>query len=143
MSVVAKIKQDWMAARKARDARISGYLSTLLTAIEKVGMDAKEGRRETTEDEALGVIKKFKEGVEDILKYKSDNDLTAELMMYTSYLPEVLSDDQLRADVVAIIESVGKSPKAIGEVQKQLKAKYGPQGYDAAKATALVKELIA
>ncbi|AVH85029.1 hypothetical protein RsoM2USA_100 [Ralstonia phage RsoM2USA] len=142
MSVVAKIKQDWMAARKARNAHASGYLSTLLTAIEKVGMDAKEGRRETTEDEALSVIKKFKEGVEDMLKYTSNDELTAELMAYTSYLPEVLSDDQLRADVVAIIESVGKSPKAIGEVQKQLKAKYGPQGYDAAKATALVKELI-
>lgn len=142
MSIIEKIKQDHLAARKARNTEVTGFLGALIGAINRVGMDDKNGRRETTEDEALAVVKKFKEGVEDVLKYQDSEDKRAELAMYVSYLPAMLSDEDLKADVVAIIERVGKSPKAIGEVQKQLKAKYGPQGYNTAKATALVKELI-
>ena len=58
MNLVKKITDDLLNVRKEKKKKDSAFLSTLLGEVRMVGKN--NGNRETTEDEAINTIQKFK-----------------------------------------------------------------------------------
>ena len=61
-----KIKQDRIAAMKAKDSQKSTFLSTLYAEAAMVGKN--DGNRDTTDEETVKVIKKYIAGANETIK---------------------------------------------------------------------------
>ena len=70
MTLIERIKEDNLAARKNRDQVRATLLTTLFSEAVSVGKNA--GNRETTDAETLAVIKKFIKGIDDTLSAMKD-----------------------------------------------------------------------
>lgn len=146
MSTIKKIEKDLACARKEKKNTVS-WLSTLLAEVKAIGKN--DGNRETTEEETLKMIQKFRKGVletEDLLLKKGAaetdakmQELKAEREVYESYLPKMMSEEELRAAVREIVSSLD-NPN-MGAVMKLLKEKYSGK-YDGKQASALVKDIL-
>lgn len=145
MSVIEKIRADQLTARKAKELQKVAMLSTLLGEITKVGKD--NGNRETTEVEAISVIKKFEKNVLDtmVIVEKTNpsrvKEFLAEAYVYNSYLPQQLSEDELSKEISMFIvaNDSGASMKAI---MAHLKANFAGL-YDGKTASTLANKLLA
>lgn len=146
----ARIRADLTAAMKARDTLTTGTLRMALAAITNAEV-AGDVAKELTDDEVTAVItkevKKRHESV-DIYRSAGRDELadkeSAEAKVLESYLPQQLSDDDLRALVAGVVSelaaSSGEAPtmKQMGVVIKAVKAKAGAQA-DGARVAAEVK----
>jgi uncharacterized protein YqeY len=66
----------------------------------------------------------------------------AEIVVIQDFMPKQLSDDEVRANIAAIIKEVGaEGPKDMGKIMAALKERYAGQ-MDFAKASGTVKELL-
>lgn len=146
MSTIKKIEKDLACARKEKKNTVF-WLSTLLAEVKAIGKN--DGNRETTEEETMKMIQKFRKGVletEDILlkKGKAENEaklqeLKAEREVYESYLPKMMTEEELR---IVIKEAVsGLDNPNMGAVMKLLKEKYAGT-YDGKLASSLVKDIL-
>lgn len=142
MTILQKIRDDLLAARKARNTIRSGYLSTLLGDLDAIGKNA---HRDATDAEVVATLKKYIKNTEvthDALMASTadvDEQLThnlAEKLIYESYLPRQLTEEELRAIIARI-----PTPTNVGAVMAELKKNYAGL-YDGALASKLVKELI-
>ncbi|MDA0566521.1 GatB/YqeY domain-containing protein [Streptomonospora sp. S1-112] len=120
-----RLKADLTAAMKARDDVRTRTLRMVLTAISTEEV-AGESVRELTDEEVVGLITReakkrreaaeaFDEGgrAEQAVAERAEGEVLAE------YLPEPLSDDELRDLVAAAIAETGaEGPKAMGQVMK-------------------------
>ncbi len=136
-----QVEKDALAARKSGEKVRSALLVTVLAEISRVGKDA--GNRKATDEEAVGVIKKFKDGVVDSLAVISDSNrrdaLNLELEILQTYLPVGLTEDQLTASIKEIIGGLeDKSMKSIGAVMGSLKRLHGVS-FDGATASRIIK----
>lgn len=145
MLLVQKIRDDLLASRKNRDTQRSGYLSTLLGDLESIGKNA---RRETTDAEVVAVLKKYIKNTEitqeALLASTQDVDdkLTynlGEQLIYQSYLPKQLTEEELRVIIGNIPKSA--SVNVVSVVMSELKKNYAGL-YDGAVASKLVKEFL-
>jgi hypothetical protein len=137
MTLIDKLKQALLEARKARDPSRTGPLTTLIGDIETL---AKAGRGETTDAVVVTMLKKYVKNVTETiaLNSKHGNHATAgrlhdELKLYESFLPKQLTD----AELIALIDSQS-SAKDVGDVMRFLKAEYAGT-YDGALASKLLK----
>lgn len=141
MSLLQRVRQDSLAARKARDGARASFLITLLGEIERVGKDA--GNRETSDTEALAVIQKFAKNLNEVLTVKpGDAQALFERGLLQAYLPEQLSGSTLAAAIDAIVQNLGltaPSGKDMGAVMKALSAQHAG-AYDGAEASKLVRQ---
>lgn len=146
MGLVNKIKEDSIAARKnavkedLRSNTIAVFLVTLYAEIVAVGKN--KGNRETTDDEAISVIKKFIENNKVMAQYANDHMRKVqeiELEVLKGYMPEMISEETLRAEIQSLISGIeNPSAKNIGQVMGALKKKFG-SAYDAKLASEIVK----
>lgn len=143
MTLLEKIKQDNIAARKAKDTVKSALLTTLVSEISNIGKN--DGNRETTEPESIAVVKKFIKGVDETLKaleFSSDSRVLVaieEKKILESYLPTQLSEIELTAVVDQIISTLAdRSPKQMGVVMKRLKEMHDGR-YDGKIASGIIK----
>jgi len=145
-SITERIQQDMTAAMKARDA---GTLSTLRML--KAGlMEARTKKAKDagfSHDEELEVLqryaKKRRETIEE-LKRIGREDLVAseerEIAVTLRYLPQMLSEDEVRALVLAAVAKTGAaSPKEFGKVMGVVIAQVKGRA-DGALVSRLVKE---
>ena len=140
MTVLAKIKAAHLAARKARQSDVSASLSTLIGDIESVGKNA---RRDTTDGEAIAIIKKFIKNVDEVIKVASTEVVIAERSLFESFLPKQMTTNELSQIIAnAISETCAVSPKDMGKVINLLKSKYEGQ-FDGAMASQLIKAALA
>ena len=122
-SLINKIKEDHLNARKNGDKFTGVVLTTLVSEIVMVGKN--NGNRETTDDETIKIIRKFKKNVEAVIeilqKDSSDSDIMElkkdELVIYESYLPQELSEDNLRG---IIIEMIHNGYDNMGSIMKMM-----------------------
>jgi uncharacterized protein YqeY len=142
MSLLSVIRNDLDAARRNKDTRLLTLLTTLYSEAAMVGKTKRNG--ESTNEEVLAVTRKFKVGVEEIVKIKGSNEfLDFEISLYNKYLPELLTDIQLTEIINNLIyELPEKSPKAMGVIMGKLKSEYLGR-YDGTIASKLVKDLLA
>lgn len=108
MSIVNKLKTDSLTARKNRETVKAGFLVTLLSEVQNVGKS--NGNRETTDVEAIAVIKKFCNNSKMVLEAAKNKvaagDMTGEadgiradmeIKIAESYLPKQLTAEDIHA----------------------------------------------
>lgn len=131
-----------MRARQGDDAVAKSLLITLYAEATRVGKDKRNG--DTTDDEAVVMIKKFVANCEETqrLLEARGQDSTVQcrvLEILRAYLPEQLSREQLEQSIHTIVaELPEKSAKVMGKVMAELKARHGST-YDGKLASELVK----
>ncbi len=129
MSLKVKIMDELKEAMKSKD---QVKLSTLRFLNSQIKNKEIELRPEAiTEEEIVSVIKKsVKQRHDSIEQYQNANrqDLAdieiAELKILESYLPQMMSEDQVKAFVLQAIQETGASEaKDMGKVMKAVMAK--------------------
>ena len=139
MSVLKEIKNAQLQARKDRDKFKAGILTCLYSEASIIGKN--NGNRETTDDECLKCIQKFKKGVNETLNVLSDEakcrELHAELEIYDGFLPKQMSTEELET-VISVYINDGITN--IGQIMEALKKEHGG-AYDAKMASQIIKTL--
>ncbi len=140
-SLIQQIKDRSVQARKAK-APEALYLTTLLGEASRPGKD--KGNRESTDEEVLQVLKKFKAGaVEmlDIFERVEDVDkiiaTKLEIRILDEYLPKLMSDIELENIIAKFVVDADKAPN-VGQIMAYLKLNYAGQ-YDGKAASVFAK----
>ena len=147
MTLLQKIKQDQLQARKDRDQIKASILTTLIGEAAMVGKN--DGNRESTDDEVQRVVKKFLVNIKETWKVIEGREsadhldqLVREEEILESYLPKQLSEEDLRKVVTGLIaETQATSLKDMGKHMKLLKERYAGT-YDGALANSLIKQAL-
>lgn len=141
MSLLQQIRADLDQARREKNQFELTMLTTLYSECAMVGKTKRNA--ESTDEEVLSVIRKFKIGVEEIEKIKGSSiDSAREIQMYEKYLPQSLTVEQLTASIQEIIDQLPeRTPKQMGAVMAKLKNEFLGR-YDGTVASQLVKQLL-
>ena len=146
MSLFDTIQSDMYAAMKSGDKHKTG---TLRVALSKLKDKKIEKREDLSDVEALKIIQnlvKQRKEAADIYKENGRNDLmeneNAELKILNAYLPQMMSEDDLRILVKKVVEDTGSSSlsdigKVMPEVMKQSAGKA-----DGKMAQSIVRDLL-
>ena len=149
MSLKDKLTADMKDAMKAREAgklRLS-VIRLVRGAIRQQEID---GQKELSDEDVLGVIskevKQRRDSIEDFQKGGRDDlvaEAEAEIAVLMEYLPQQLSEDEVRSLVKEAIDASGAaSPKDMGKVMKELMPKVKGRA-DGKLVNGIVKELLA
>lgn len=149
MSLIAQIKTDQLAARKARDVARATLLTTLIGECEMIGKNA---GREVTDDEVMSRIKKFLDNANETIKLIGNtmgNDLLEakaqaayeEKVVLAALLPRQLTEDQLRHILGSIKNEISAGPKDMGKMLALLKTRFAGQ-YDGKVASTIARETL-
>ena len=141
-----KIQKDLVEAMKSRDEIRTNAIKSIKTTIMET-KTAKNGKKELEDSDIIKIISKLaKERKETGEVYKENNrqDLAdvefGELKVLESYLPKMLSDDEVIKIVEqTITEMSATSMKDMGKVMKEINSKYAGQ-VDGSKVSKFVKE---
>lgn len=143
-SLLQQIRDRSLEARKAK-APEAVYLTTLLGEASRPGKD--DGSRESTDEEVLKVLTKFKTGaleMLDVFERVEDVDkiivTKRELAILDSYLPKQMSNIELENIIAKFVVDADKTP-SIGVIMGYLKSNYAGQ-YDGKAASAYAKTAI-
>ena len=146
MSILNAIREKSIEARKAKDSLASSLLVTLLSEVSIVGKNA---GRETTDAEAVAVVKKFINnnretlGIVPNLDEARANLIAQEIAILEQFLPKQLTTDELDIEARKIVIELNVStPRDMGTVMKVLKERFDGT-YDAKSASEIVKKLLA
>ena len=146
MSLFDTIQSDMYAAMKSGDKHKTGTLRVALSTLKDKKI---EKREDLTEVEAIKIIKnlvKQRKEAADIYKENGRNDLmkneNTELEILNAYLPQMMSEDDLRTLVKKVVEDTGASSlsdigKVMPEVMKQSAGKA-----DGKMAQSIVRDLL-
>lgn len=147
MTLVEQIKIDSLSARKAKDGLKATLLTTLYSEAANVGKN--NGNRDTTDAEAIAVVKKFLKGVDETLNFLGEKvdprrDVAlVEKAILEAFLPKQMSESELKVAIADLIDALPeKNPKQMGVLMKQLKERYDGQ-YDGQVAAGLIKQALA
>ena len=139
MSIISDIRTASVEARKNR----SEQASLLVTLLSEATMVGKNANRETTDDEAIAVIKKFIKTNSDTMSVITDElvhqSLEAEIKVLEQFLPKQLTREELCEVIEEIVASLEKPN--MGSIMKLLKDGYGGT-YDGGMASKLVKDML-
>ena len=146
MSLKEQIKADIKEAMRAKDTARRDTLRNLSAAIKQIEVDE---RKELTDSDVEAILTKYAKQREDALaqfKEAGRDDLVAkeeaELAIVRSYLPEPLSDDELKEAVESLVKELGAtSMKDMGKIMGAMKQKYGSRA-DGGKVNRIVKEIL-
>jgi uncharacterized protein YqeY len=137
-------------AMKARDERRVSTLRLVNSTLKNADIEARgQGKAQLGDDEILSVLQKMiKQRQESITLYEQGgrNELAQqerdEITIISAYLPQQLSDDEMRAAIAqAISETGAASMKDMGKVIGALKGRYTGR-MDFGKASPLVKQML-
>lgn len=143
MNLNEKIKTDLVSAMKGHDTFKVSVLRMLKSELQLESINLK---KELTDEEIMAVIKrnvkKRKDAIEEFKKYGKTEEIeknNTEITILESYLPEQLSDEEIKRAVEdAINELKPESIKDMGRVMKYLTEKIGTVA-DMGKVSYLVK----
>ena len=146
MSLKEKIKADIKDAMRNKDSFKRDVLRNLSAAIKQIEVDE---RKELSDSDVEAILAKYAKQREDALaqfKEASRNDLVEkeekELAIVRSYLPQPLSDEELKAAVEQVVAEVGASSmKDMGKIMGAVKKEYGTRA-DGGKVNKIVKEIL-
>lgn len=138
MSLLSVIRNDLDSARREKNQRLLTVLTTLYSEAAMVGKTKRNA--ESTDDEVISVVRKFKVGIEEIEKIKgSSENILFEKELYTKYLPTPLNTEELTIVIEQLVSETKE--KNMGVLMNKLKSLYSGR-YDGALASKLVKEKI-
>ena len=146
MSLFDTIQSDMYAAMKSGEKHKTGTLRVALSTLKDKKI---EKREDLTDVEAIKIIQnlvKQRKEAADIYKENGRNDLmeneNAELEILNSYLPQMMSEDDLRILIKKVVEDTGALNlsdigKVMPEVMKQSAGKA-----DGKMAQSIVRDLL-
>lgn len=145
MQLIKEIKNAQLEARKNKDKLSSSVLTALISEITAVGKN--NGNRETTDDEAIKIITKFKKGCDEnkrILKNRLNSEdkileIENEVKIYDRFLPKLMSERETEMAVNSILLEMAHPN--MGQVMGALKKEYG-SSLDMSIASRIVKKII-
>lgn len=145
MTLIEQIKQDQLAARKAAklDAPFNGtqranVLTVLIGEAEMIGKN--DGNRQSTDQEVIGIIKKFIKNLDETIKLAVTPQIYInEKNILQEYLPTQMDEDALKRAISEIIST--QDTPVMGKVLGVLKVRF-PGLYDGALASRITKELL-
>ena len=143
--LIEKLFVDMIAARRGTDLVAKSLLVTLYSEANMVGKNRRNGA--TTDDEVVATVKKFAANVEETIKnleeiHRDTSNQRRELQILQEYLPQPLTEAELRRAVKEIVTEMGVSgSRAMGQVMSELKTRHGAS-YDGRLASTLVKEVL-
>ncbi|QGV79382.1 GatB/YqeY domain-containing protein [Streptomyces ficellus] len=146
------LQEDLNAAIKERDELRSSTLRLTLSAITKEEVSGKE-KRELSDDEVQKVIakeaKKRREAAEAFAqggRAEQAERERAEGVILDAYLPQQLSDDELKQIVAQAVDEAkaagAEGPRAMGAVMKIVNPKVAGRA-EGGRVAAVVKQLLA
>lgn len=145
------IKNALVAAMKAGEKQTVGTLRLAQASIKNRDIELRTAASQPDDDALVAevlqkMIKQRRESAE-LFRQGGRADRAeaeeAEIAVITRFLPAQLSDDEARAKIAAIIAELGASSmKDMGRVMAEVKAKLGTS-IEPARASALVKGLLA
>jgi uncharacterized protein len=138
-------------AMRARDEAATTTLRMINAGIKQKDIDVARARgdQQISDEEVLnllqGLIKSRRESIE-LYKQGARQDLvdkeSAEIAIIEQFLPKQLSEEETRAAVKALIESLGAAGvKDMGKVMAALKSNYAGR-LDMTKASGIVKQAV-
>ena len=147
MSFTEKINTDIKNAMLAKDKE---KLAVLRDIKSKLLLEATSGNGEASDETAIKIcVKLHKQRMEtyEIYKTQGREDLAADELFQAQviegYLPKMMSEDEVRAEVVAAIASTGAAgPQDMGKVMGALSGKLAGKA-DGKLIATLVKESLA
>ena len=145
-TLLNQIRDDQLAARKAKDHLAAALLTTLFSEAAMVG---KNKGQETTDLETLAVVKKFRDNMNETKKYLEGTDNAAakeniemELAIIAKYMPAQMSDADIVAEVKALkVAHVQEKAKFLPLVMKVFKEKHAGQ-YDGKQLKNIVDNIL-
>lgn len=147
-TITARVNAELKAAMLARDEFKTGLLRDLKSAFLYEEVD--KGKRDTglTDDELEAVIarevKKRNDAIEIYTgagdKARAEREM-AEKEILMQFLPEQLSEDELREVVARVINTGGFGPKDMGRVMGDVKREVGSRA-DGGAIARIVKEVL-
>ena len=147
MSLKERITEDMKAAMRAREAQRLGAIRMLMAAVKQKEVDE---RIELDDAAVIGIVDKLikqrKDSIEAFEKASrqdlADNE-AAEIAVLQAYLPARLSQEEIAAEVKAIVADLGaKGPGDMGKVMGAAKAKLAGKA-DMGQVSAAVKAALA
>ena len=146
MTIKEKLQNDLNGAIKSRNTVVAETIRMVLSAITNEEVAGKE-KRELTDAEVITVLtreaKKRREAAEAFENGGRADRAAAERAegeVIASYLPEQLSEDEIKKLIAETIAAVGAAgPADMGKVMGSLKAKVAGKA-DGALVSSLVKE---
>lgn len=128
MGLKENLLKELKEAMQAKDAIRKDTITMLRAAILQIEKDT---QKELSEDDMLAIVakevKKRKESLPEYEKAGRDDiveNLNKEIKILEVYLPEQLTEEEIRALVIAAIKEVGaESPKDMGKVMQNVRAK--------------------
>jgi len=138
-------------AMKARDERRVSTLRLVNAAIKNAEIDAQvHGRAAIGEDELLGLLQKLikqRQEAAEIYDKAGRGELAdrerSEIAIIQAFLPKQMSEPEMQSAIAEAVKTTGaQSLKDMGRVMSALKQAYAGK-MDFAKASALVKEMLA
>jgi uncharacterized protein YqeY len=113
MSIKQQLTEDMKAAMKAKDKVRLSIIRMIKNEIDKREIDT---RKELTEAEAIDAVTSYKKVVSQQLEYAVNaneqeriDEFNHELQVVNQYLPQQLSEDEVKKIVQSLIESNGFS----------------------------------
>ena len=146
MSLFDTIQNDMYAAMKSGDKHKTGTLRVALSTLKDKKI---EKREDLTDVEAIKIIQnlvKQRKEAADIYKENGRNDLmeneNAELEILNAYLPQMMSENDLRILVQKVVDDTGASSLSdIGKVMPEV-MKNSAGKADGKMAQSIVRELL-
>lgn len=123
MSLSEKIRQEMIQAVKSKDAARLSTLRMIRSAVQNREIDKRAPLNDEEVVEILSSLtKRYKESIEQF-KMGNRQDLVdkekAELQVVLSFLPEQMSEEEIRGQLLGVIQEVGAhGPKDLGIVMK-------------------------
>lgn len=109
-------------------------LTTLYADAAQVGFD--DGRRESTDDEVIAVIKKTLKGLSISLSYKYDRLLECEYITFSGYIPTQMTSDEMST---VSSKFIAENPESkMGDVMNHFKVHHKGL-YDSKTLSGIVK----
>ncbi len=146
MSLGDRIDADLKTAMRAKNEVARDTLRMVLAGFKNLAIEL--GQDLTDDDRLAVVVKAVKSRHESAVEYtKADRPELAEkelaeVAVLEGYLPAQLSEDDLRADLKAMIAELGlQGPKQMGQLMKAVKARHGA-AVDGKLASRLAGELL-
>jgi uncharacterized protein len=143
-----RLSQETKAALKAQDRVRLGALRLISAALQEREIATRTDQL-SDQDVAAVLQKMLKQRRDSLAIYEKAgrqdlaNQEAKEIEVIEEFLPQQLGEAEVRAAIAAVITEVGAAgPRDMGKVMAALKSRYAGQ-MDFAKASALVKELLA
>jgi uncharacterized protein YqeY len=139
------IRTDLNDARRQAQRDRQSLLITLYAEAQAVGKNRRNG--DTTDDEAVAVVRKFAANLEDTVRLLRERNqpVTAqmrELEILNKYLPQQLDQSELVAVVEQIVRDNNfQGAQSMGSVMAALKSGYSGR-YDGRQAAAVVRQVL-